>query len=384
MVKRVCFIVSGYPTRENPEYAFIRPVVAGLADQGIDCTVIAPQSVMKSFVRNKSIRPTEWNDVTENGNTIKIFQPKYISFSNIKIGNIHLSTLCRDYAIITAYEKLRIKSDVLYAHFWDCGIVAAKIAQKNKIPLIVASGESVIRVFNYYSKKYVDKYLEYIDGIIFVSSKNKKESEMLGLLKDDVPYVILPNGYSSKNFYHIPKSVARKELNFHDNDFIGVFVGAFIERKGPNRVIESAKKIPNLKLIMIGTGETLTDSNQVIYSGKVPHNDIVKYLNAADFFILPTLAEGCCNAIIEAMACGLPIISSNMDFNDDILDDSCSLRIDPSNNEEIANAMRLLFENKILRENISNGALIKSHSLDIDKRVVNIKNFINDIVKTFN
>lgn len=81
------------------------------------------------------------------------------------------------------------------------------------------------------------------------------------------------------------------------------------------------------------------------------------YLNAADFFVLPTLAEGCCNAIIEALACGLPVISSNLPFNDDILDENNSIKINPMDIQALRESMTMLIEDELLRNRLSDGAL---------------------------
>ena len=94
-------------------------------------------------------------------------------------------------------------------------------------------------------------------------------------------------------------------------------------------------------------------------------------------FVLPTLAEGCCNAVVEAMACGLPIVSSNLPFNDDVLDENNSIRINPKNIDEIADALRLLSENAQLREKLSQGSLGTAAELVIDKRCEKIMNFMN-------
>ena len=122
----------------------------------------------------------------------------------------------------------------------------------------------------------------------------------------------------------------RKELGIGENEFVVIFVGHFIERKGPQRVDDAVKDIPGITTLFIGQGDFKPNSN-CAFCGPVPHERLAKYLSAADVFVLPTLAEGCCNAILEAVCCGVPVISSNLCFNDDILDDSYSIRVDPMN-----------------------------------------------------
>ena len=104
---------------------------------------------------------------------------------------------------------------------------------------------------------------------------------------------------------------------------------------------------PSIKAMFIGAGPQVPDYKQIIHQGIVDHSVLPDYLNCADVFVLPTINEGCSNSIIEAMACGLPIISSDMSFNHDILDDKNSLLIDPRNIGEIAKAIRMIKTSKI-------------------------------------
>ena len=106
------------------------------------------------------------------------------------------------------------------------------------------------------------------------------------------------------------------------------------------------------------------------------HTDVPQYLFAADCFCLPTLNEGCSNAIVEALACGLPVVSSNLPFNEDILDDTNSILVDPMNVEEIASALKKIKENKTYRDKLSEGALLKASELRIDVRAEKIIEFI--------
>ena len=118
------------------------------------------------------------------------------------------------------------------------------------------------------------------------------------------------------------------------------------------------------------------DCNDILFKGKLPHDKVPDYLNMADVFVLPTLNEGCCNAIVEALACGLPVISSNMPFNYDVLNETNSILISPSNIDEIASAIKKLKNNNALRKNLSDGALITAKKLTISHRAMRILEFM--------
>ena len=376
-IKKFCIITNGYPTKEDPSYAFIRPVVEGLTDNGMECTVIAPQSVTGSLFRGRKSRPDVWVDISKGGKRITIYQPKFCTISNLRLFGCHISTLLRDLAIQRCFRKNKIDADILYAHFWDCGIAAAKLAQKNAVNnVVVASGESKIRVFQRYKKKVVDRYLPFIKGVICVSIKNLDESREAGLLARQPKTVVLPNAVDTEQFYKASAAAARAALGIKQEEAIAVFVGAFSERKGVLRVVEAAEQVEGLKLILIGKGEQKPVSDRILFSGTVPHGEIVTYLNAADMFVLPTLAEGCCNAIVEALACGLPVVSSDLPFNDDILTNNNSLRIDPNDIDAIAEAMKKLKEDPALRQKMAEAALEAAKNLTIQKRAENILAFM--------
>ena len=76
------------------------------------------------------------------------------------------------------------------------------------------------------------------------------------------------------------------------------------------------------------------------------------------------------------MACGLPVISSNLPFNWDVLDESNSIMMNPDSVEEIAIAINKLYKDKELRDKLARGAQVKSNSLGIKQRAEGIMSFV--------
>lgn len=80
----------------------------------------------------------------------------------------------------------------------------------------------------------------------------------------------------------------------------------------------------------------------------------------------------------QDFACGLPIISSDRNFNYDILDDSNSIMVAPENINQMSAAIKLMTEDEYKKDTLAMGALNRALSLSIDQRASNILNFIKE------
>lgn len=379
-IKHILICCGQYPTKSDPIFSFVEQIVNAFAKHGIFVSVVAPQSITKYFLRKVPLHPVYRKIETTGCSSIEIFQPYSISFGS---RFVLLNRFFRKIALWYALKHLRSKPDVCYGHFWHSAIALYNFAKKNNVPLFVASGEASIKNETHATYNDINEFLNFYRGVFFASSKNKKESISLGFLTKQ-KNIVIPNAIDSSLFYLKNKKELRDRFHISQNFFIVAFVGSFINRKGPDRVAQALNRLKNdnIKAFFIGSEHDGVkydfDYDGILLKGVVEHHNLVDYLNMADIFVLPTLAEGCCNAIIEAMACGLPIVSSNRDFNDDILDDSYSFRIDPESVEEIANAIKKLYDNPELCKMMSEAALQKASTMTIEKRAKKIIDFMNN------
>ncbi|OJF90258.1 glycosyltransferase family 4 protein [Alkalibacterium sp. 20] len=380
-VLKICFIVPNYPTKLDPTHTFVRELICEISDLGISSIAIAPQSITTSIRKKKPIRQIYWVDETVKGNKINIYQPKYMSFSKLKIFGNNISNLLFDMAVKRAFKKIDNRFDLLYAHFWNNSVVARELAEEYNLPIFVATGESTIWITDIYNKKKIYDSLDKITGVISVSKKNLNESKKMKLVKSDEG-IVIPNSVNRDKFRPMNKQKARLELGLNSDSFIVAFTGAFNHRKGVKRLLEAIENLEDVRVILIGSGDIDSAGSKVLFSGQVPHDMVSKYLNCADVFALPTLAEGCSNAIVEALACGLPIISSNLEFNDELLNNDNSIRIDPNSIEELSEAIKVLRDDKELRQKKSDAALQTAEEFDIRNRAKKIISFINDKMTT--
>lgn len=368
-IKTILVITTSY-------YPFVKNLCDEFARKGYSVIVLSPQSIISRIRHKRAISPLERCDVVGD-NKVYIYHPYKISIPNkyAKVNNF-FTRLC----VKRFLRKHHIKPDVCYGHFWSNGYIVLPFVKANKIPLFVATGEG--ELWRHAPVLTSPAYLEinkYLNGAISVSSNNKNISQEIGLLKGK-DCLVAPNAIDSSLFYARDRKALRDQYGFAQDDFIVAFVGAFNERKGPHRVAEAINKVGGIKSIFIGgQGESELKEPScegILYKGKLSHNIIPDYLCMADVFVLPTLNEGCCNAIVEALACGLPVVSSNRPFNFDVLDETNSIMVDPTNVDEIAAAIKELKGNTNRRKQLSEGALKKAEELTIDRRAEKILNFM--------
>lgn len=374
---KILIIPFDYPSKySNSDFVFVKNLVDEMTRQGHECMVLTPFSV----TRHKTLHHGKEEYMVGGAGKVTVTRPNYLSTSSLTIGKVYVSNLLHKLAVRRGLRSMDFDPDVVYCHFWKQGIEAYPYARKHKKPLFVATGEC--EIFEDNRDGHLQDFCDYVKGVVCVSKKNKDESIKLNLTTAEKCCVV-PNSIDNTLFKKLGKEECRKQLGLPFDKFIVVFVGWFENRKGSLRVSNAISSIPEKDVysLFIGEGSENPNCENILYKGKVPHDKLPMYLNAADVFVLPTLQEGCCNAVIEAMACGLPIISSNLPFNWDVLNSNNSIMVNPNSVSEIKDAIVKLKEDKQLRESMGKSSLKTAQGLTISRRAQIIVDFMERKIK---
>lgn len=134
---------------------------------------------------------------------------------------------------------------------------------------------------------------------------------------------VIYNGINLEEFYPLDPNMKKRHGNLRL-----ISTGRLIERKGYRYLIEALAGIPDVELFLIGDGNLKAELTalasklkvKVNFLGKVSHELVPQYLREADLFVLPSLNEGMSNALLEAMACGLPVIATDTGGSEELID----------------------------------------------------------------
>lgn len=380
-MRHLAVVTKEYPSPGEPVYTFVEQLVNAIADSGVRVTVISPVNPMKRMLRGAPLPPAREERPTPLGAKVLLLRPRALSFGARTLGPAHLGkwTLASfEKAVLGALRRLPEKPDALYAHFvYPSGLTAGKLGKSLAIPAFMAYGESTPKLFSFLGKEAIAKRLSGLSGVVAVSGENAREIVEDGYYPFPERVKVFPNGVDPAEFSPMDRNEARKALGLPMDKFIVAFVGGFIERKGVS-VLSRALDEAGASSVFIGRGPVAPSAWDILFQGALDHREIPKYLAAADVFALPTLNEGCCNAIVEALAMGLPVVSSDRPFNDELLTDENAMRIEPTDVQSVAEAIHRLKEDPALRARLAEGARRTGASLEIHARAAGILRFMEE------
>jgi glycosyltransferase involved in cell wall biosynthesis len=211
-----------------------------------------------------------------------------------------------------------------------------------------------------------------IDCVITDSENTKNDCiEYLRIPEEkiEVIYLAADKRYKYLNNKNKLKNELKLKYNIHD-PFI-LYVGTVESRKNVSLLIKSFYKLKkqklNHKLVLIGVHgygsakivelvNNLGMAKEVIFTGYVPDEDLVKFYNTADIFVYPSLYEGFGLTPLEAMACGCPIISSNISSLPEVVGNAGVL-IDPHDSDTLTHEIHRLLVNNDLKSELSKKSL---------------------------
>ncbi len=168
---------------------------------------------------------------------------------------------------------------------------------------------------------------------------------------------VVPNGVDTGKFRIIDKREAVEwfESRFRelDPDLNVIYLGRLSPEKGVEYLINSAKYLREGKIFIAGDGEQRAEleriatkyGDRVEFLGKIKHDDVPKLYNAMDVFVLPSVSmEGFSNSMLEALACGLPVVATPIGAAPEVIDDRFGIIVDVRNSKMIAEGIEKVRE----------------------------------------
>lgn len=291
----------------------------------------------------------------------KIHYPRYFYFLP---KSLLFSTTGTSYSFfISKYISKNIqKPDVIHARFgYLDGYGVLKTCKKNNIPLVfdIHGGKD----FGEFNTKFGIKYkhrktIDYTSKFFCVAEWQIDEGKKLGI--PDEKLICVPLGIDIDKFNPRNKNDLRKEYNI-DKDFVFIFVGNLIPRKGVNYLIEAISKIDekllkNAGFFIVGDGSdrdtlekmvnNLELKDFITFLGRIDEDDLLNWYSLSDIFILPSLAEGRPTVINEAMACECGVIATNVSGNpEQVIEAYNGTLIDAKSSDQIAERITSLLQN---------------------------------------
>lgn len=171
----------------------------------------------------------------------------------------------------------------------------------------------------------------------------------LGVPLDRIRYV--PNGVDTTLFRPRPRDEARQRLGVDSTDPIVLFVGRLEPAKGIDELLSAITTIrrdrPKTRFVLLGDGVSrdrvrevaVASDGHVLAPGPRPLTEVAEWLAACDVFCLPSHREGTPNVVLEALACGRPVVATSVGGIPDIVDESVGRLVEAQDAGSLARAL---------------------------------------------
>lgn len=229
--------------------------------------------------------------------------------------------------------------DLIDAHyFYPDGVAAVWLGERLGIPVVVTSrGTDVNWIPRYRLPRMQLRWAAALaSGLIAVSKALGEHLIPLGVARERI--TVLRNGVDLDAFKPLPDAgaVLRQGLGLPAGPLL-LSVGGLIERKGHHIALAALEWLPEAFLMIAGEGPLDAElrqqadaaglSDRVRFLGPIPHKDLPRYYSAADVFVLASSREGMPNVVLEALACGTPVVACDAEGVSEILADPVAGRV---------------------------------------------------------
>lgn len=351
----VVVLSSLFPSQRQPGAGlFIRERMFRVGRR-LPLTVLAPtpwfplQGLVRRF--RPGFRPGAPRHEGQSGH--EVWYPRFFSVPGVLKGLDGWAMALAVWPRLRALKRAG-RLDVLDAHFgYPDGFAATRLGRWLGVPVtITLRGTEVRHAADPALRPLLARALRTADRVFAVSDSLRQVALGLGVSPEKTR--VVGNGVDAARFRPIDRNAARAALSLPESAQVMVSVGGLCERKGFHRVIDCLPALRaqgiDVHLLVVGGPSPEGDwtdrlhaqvrqlglQDRVHFTGPVPADDLHRVLSAADVFVLATRNEGWANVFLEAMACGLPVVTTDVGGNAEVVsrpdlgtvvpfDDACAL-----------------------------------------------------------
>lgn len=384
---RIALGTALYPMSQRPHLGtFVEALAGQWSRDGAAVTVIAPFPYWTPQTGRPVLKPgpTRGEETPE---APRVIRPGYATFSNVSLAGLSTRRLTHA-SFRRSFERAARRHlqgadapDLLYGnHLFPAGDAVARFADRLGVPSFVALGESGDLLDEYersFGTPRIRSALERATGVLAVSHETADRCTSRYAV-DPAKLVVVPNAVDLEHFRPREQGAVRSVLGLPEDVPIVAFLGHFIDRKGPLRVLEALRRAPDARAIFLGHGPQQPEGEQVLHAERCPHALVPHYLCAADVFVLPTRSEGSPNAILEALACGLPVVSSDIPSVREVVSKSCAELVDPMDVRALGDAIAGLLDDAPRRATMSEAAREHASGFSLERRAQRILSWMSE------
>lgn len=373
---RILTLSTLFPAASRPNFGIFveRQTAALTAVRDFAVAVINPIGVapwpLSAFgdqARLGDLHNEQWGE-------LDVYRPRFTAIPKIG-GRLNPGMIAR--AVLPLAKKLhaQIGFDLIDAEFfYPDGPAAMKLSEALGIPFTIKARGADI---HHWGKQpgCAEQILEAADkaaGLLAVSGALKADMVALGIDADKI--TVHYTGLDQARF--VPRDRAAEKAKLGITAPLILSVGALIPRKGQDLLIAALPDLPDATLMLAGQGDSEADyraqaehvgvANRVRFIGSVPHDDLPALFAAADVMALVSASEGLANAWVEALACGTPIVASDVGGIRELIKTPEAGQIVERTPEAIAEAVNYILANPPSREAVA--ASVSAFSWDENAR----------------
>ncbi len=324
LLTRVLVFSTLYPNAAQPNHGVFvdNRLRETLALGGLEATVVAPvpyfplpQRVFGSYSTFARV-PRH-----ERRRDLDVWHPRYLVVPKIGSlwtpGFLYRSAL----ACVRRLQRQGLTFDVIDAHyFYPDGVAAIRLGRALGIPVVITGRGTDLTLIPQApaTRELVVEAASQATAMVTVCEDLRQRLIVLGAPPERV--ITLRNGVDLKLFSPKDREAARAKHGLQG--FVLLSVGGLIERKGHHLAIEALADCPDCSLVIAGGGPLRGDLEQlaarlgvadrVRFLGDTPHSQLPELYSAADALVLASSREGWANVLLEAMACGLPVLATDV------------------------------------------------------------------------